>query len=402
MELSDARDVTREDGEPLLLYVLDGLGGLPGPDGEATALEAADTPNLDDLVRRGGCGLHDPVAPGVTPGSGPGHLALFGYDPLRYRIGRGVLEGLGVGFDLEPGDVAARGNFCTLDAEGRVADRRAGRIETEPARRLAERLDGIELPGTRVFVRIVKEHRFLLVLRPDGDLSPDVDDTDPGQTGLEPRPPMPGSEAAELTAELVRRWLEAARSELRGEDPANGVLLRGFSSLPDWPRFPEVWRLRPLAVAAYPMYRGVARLVGMEAVEAPDAPSALPGVVREHAGEHDFVFAHVKGTDRAGEDGDFGRRVAVLEEADAVLPELASAVGGVTLVTGDHSTPAALRSHSWHPVPFALAGGRGYRASGVNRFGESECRQGTLGWRRGCELMPLAMSHAGRMAKFGA
>jgi len=402
VELSDAREVTREDGEPLLLYVLDGLGGLPGPDGEATALEAADTPNLDDLVRRGGCGLHDPVAPGVTPGSGPGHLALFGYDPLRYRIGRGVLEGLGVGFDLEPGDVAARGNFCTLDAEGRVADRRAGRIETEPARRLAERLDGIELPGTRVFVRIVKEHRFLLVLRPDGELSPDVDDTDPGQTGLEPRPPMPGSEAADLTAELVRRWLEAARSELRGEDPANGVLLRGFSSLPDWPRFPEVWRLRPLAVAAYPMYRGVARLVGMEAVEAPDAPSELPAVVREHAGEHDFVFAHVKGTDRAGEDGDFDRRVAVLEEADAVLPELASAVGGVTLVTGDHSTPAALRSHSWHPVPFALAGGRGYRASGVRRFGESECRQGTLGWRRGCELMPLAMSHAGRMAKFGA
>ena len=402
MELSDAREVTREDGEPLLLYVLDGLGGLPGPDGGETALEAADTPNLDDMVRRGGCGLHDPVAPGMTPGSGPGHLALFGYDPLRYRIGRGVLEGLGIGFDLEPGDVAARGNFCTLDAEGVVADRRAGRIETEPARELARRLDGIELPGTEVFVRTVKEHRFLLVLRPDGDLSPDVDDTDPGQTGQEPRPPMPRSEAAELTAELVRRWLEEARGELRGEEPANGVLLRGFSSLPEWPRFPDVWRLRPLAAAAYPMYRGVARLVGMEAVEAPDAPSELPALVRERAGDHDFVFVHVKGTDRAGEDGDFDRRVAVLEEADAALPELASAVGGVTLVTGDHSTPAALRSHSWHPVPFALAGGRGYRASDIGRFGESQCRRGTLGWRRGCELMPLAMSHAGRMAKFGA
>lgn len=402
MELSDAREVTRGDGEPLLLYVLDGLGGLPGPGREETALEAADTPNLDDLVRRGGCGLHEPVAPGVTPGSGPGHLALFGYDPLRYRIGRGVLEGLGIGFDLEPGDVAARGNFCTLDADGLVADRRAGRIETEPARELAGRLDDIELPGTEVFVRTVKEHRFLLVLRPDGELSPDVDDTDPGETGREPRPPIPRSEAAELTAELVRRWLEEARSELRGDQPANGVLLRGFSSLPDWPRFPDVWRLRPLAAAAYPMYRGVARLVGMEAVEAPDAPSELPAVVREHARDHDFVFVHVKGTDRAGEDGAFDRRVAVVEDADAALPELVSAVGGVTLVTGDHSTPAALRSHSWHPVPFALAGGRGYRASDISRFGESRCRQGTLGWRRGCELMPLAMSHAGRMAKFGA
>lgn len=402
MELSDVRQVTREDGEPLLLYVLDGLGGLPGPQGDETALEAADTPNLDDMVRRGGCGLHEPVSAGITPGSGPGHLALFGYDPLRYCIGRGVLEGLGIGFDVQPRDVAARGNFCTLDAGGTVADRRAGRIETEAARELVERLDAIELPGTEVFVRSVKEHRFLLVLRPDGDLAPDVDDTDPGRPGLEPRPPTPRSEEAELTGELVRRWLEAARGELRGEEPANGVLLRGFSSLPEWPRFPDVWRLRPLAAAAYPMYRGVARLVGMDAVEAPDAPSELPSLVREHAGEHDFVFVHVKGMDRAGEDGDFDRRVAVLEEADAALPELASAVGGVTLVTGDHSTPAALRSHSWHPVPFAMAGGEGYRASGIGAFGESRCRQGTLGWRRGCELMPLAMSHAGRMAKFGA
>ncbi len=402
MELSDVREVVREDGEPLLLYVLDGLGGLPGPDGVETALEAADTPNMDDLVRRGGCGLHDPVAPGVTPGSGPGHLALFGYDPLRYRIGRGVLEGLGVGFELEPGDVAARGNFCTLDPDGVVADRRAGRVGTEAARELARRLDAIELPGARVFVRTVKEHRFLLVLRPEGELSPEVDDTDPGQTGLEPRPPVPRSGEAELTADLVRRWLEEARAELRGEEPANGVLLRGFASLPDWPRFPEVWGLRSLAAAAYPMYRGVARLVGMDAVEAPDEPGALPGLVREHAGSYDFFFVHVKGTDRAGEDGDFDRRVAVLEAADAALPGLASTVGGVTLVTGDHSTPAALRSHSWHPVPFAVAGGSGYRASDVRRFGESACRRGSLGWRRGCELMPLAMSHAGRMAKFGA
>jgi len=402
VELSDAREVSREDGEPMLLYVLDGLGGLPGPNGEETALEAADTPNLDDLVRRGGCGLHDPVAPGVTPGSGPGHLGLFGYDPLRYRIGRGVLEGLGIGFDLEPGDVAARGNFCTLDADGLVADRRAGRIDTEPARELARRLDAIELPGTEVFVRSVKEHRFLLVLRPEGELSPDLDDTDPGQTGLEPRPVEAESAAATATADLVRRWLEAARDELRGLEPANGVLLRGFSSLPDWPLFPDVWGLRSLAAAAYPMYRGVARLVGMDAVEAPDEPSALPELIRDRAGSHDFFFVHVKGPDRAGEDGDFDRRVAVIEEADAALPGLVSAVGGVTLVTGDHSTPAALRSHSWHPVPFALAGGRGYRCSDVRRFGESACRRGSLGWRRGCDLMPLAMSHADRMAKFGA
>lgn len=404
MELSDLREISQGDGEPILLLVLDGLGGLPGAEGDdRTALEAAETPNMDRLARRGGCGLHDPVAPGITPGSGPGHLALFGYDPLRYRIGRGVLEGLGIGFDLGPGDVAARGNFCTLDAEGRVADRRAGRIETGPARALARRLDGIGLPGVEVLVREVREHRFLLVLRPRGEeLDPAVEDTDPGRPGEPPAPPTPRRESAGRTAELVRRWVDAAREELRGEEPANGVLLRGFSSLPDWPAFGDVWGLRPLAVAAYPMYRGVARLVGMDAAEAPDDPGSLPGVVRERLSGHDYVFAHVKGTDRAGEDGDRAGKIAVLEEADAMLPELAGAVGGVTLVTGDHSTPAALGSHSWHPVPFVLAGGRGHPASGARSFGERGCRGGSLGRRRGAELMRLAASHAGRMRKFGA
>lgn len=403
MDPSDVRQLARDDGESVLLYVLDGLGGLPpGDGGTETALEAAHTPNLDELVRRGGCGLHDPVAPGVTPGSGPGHLSLFGYDPLRYRVGRGVLEGLGIGFDLEARDVAARGNFCTLDARGRVADRRAGRIGTRAGRELARRLDAIELAGVEVFVRSVKEHRFLLVLRPEDGLSPDVEDTDPGLTGVEPEPPTPSAEGGERTAELVRSWLRAAREELRNEEPANMVLLRGFSSLPDWPRFPDVWRVRALAAAAYPMYRGVARLVGMEAVEGPAEPGRLPSLVRDHAGDADFFFCHVKETDRAGEDGDFDRRVAVLEQADAAVPELVEAVGGVTLVTGDHSTPAALRSHSWHPVPFVLAGGAGYRTSGEESFGEGACRTGSLGRVRGRELMTMAMSHAGRLAKFGA
>lgn len=402
MELSDLREITREDGDRVLLYVLDGLGGLPGPDRPETALEAARTPNLDELVRRGGCGLHDPVGAGITPGSGPGHLALFGYDPTRYRVGRGVLEGLGIGFELEPRDVAARGNFCTLDEEGRVVDRRAGRIGTEPARELARRLDDIELPGVEVFVRSVREHRFLLVLRPADDLSSEVEDTDPGRTGVEPGAPAATGQGGGRTAGLVRSWLRAAREELRGEGAANMVLLRGFSSLPDWPRFPEVWRVRALAVAAYPMYRGVARLVGMDAVEGPERPGRLPALVRERGADHDFLFCHVKETDRAGEDGDFDRRVEVLEEADAALPELAGAVGGVTLVTGDHSTPASLRSHSWHPVPFALGGGAGYRSAGAESFGERACRTGSLGWRSGCELMPMAMSHAGRLAKFGA
>ncbi len=381
--------------------MLDGLGGLPREAGGPTELEAARTPELDALARAGACGLHEPVAPGVTPGSGPGHLALFGYDPLRYRIGRGVLEALGIGFDLRPSDVAARGNFCTLDAEGRVADRRAGRISTEDARPLVEALDAIEVEGVEVFVRTVKEHRFLLALRFDEPVGADVADTDPGRTGEPPGTPEARDEASAPAARAARAWLEAARERLAGLEGADGVLLRGFSSQPDWPAFPEVFGMRSLAVAAYPMYRGVARLVGMDAEAAGDGPEGAVAAAAAGLTDHDFVFAHVKGTDRAGEDGDFERKAAVIEEADALVPDLLDAGADVLLVTGDHSTPALMRRHSWHPVPFLLAGGEG-RSGQAAAFGESACARGAMGLRRGRELMPLAAARAGRLARFGA
>lgn len=381
--------------------MLDGLGGLPREPGGPTELEAARTPELDTLARAGSCGLHEPVAPGVTPGSGPGHLALFGYDPLRYRTGRGVLEALGVGFDLRETDVAARGNFCTLDDDGRVVDRRAGRISTADARPLVETLDAIEVEGVEVLVRTVKEHRFLLVLRFPEPVGAGVTDTDPGRTGEPPGRPEARDEASERAARAVRSWLESARERLADRDGADGVLLRGFARRPDWPRFPEVFGMRSTAVAAYPMYRGVARLVGMEAVEAGDGPEGAISAAEERLEEHDFVFAHVKGTDRAGEDGDFDRKAAIIEEADARVPRLFEAGADVLLVTGDHSTPARMRRHSWHPVPFLLAGGEGRRGPAVS-FGESACAGGVHGLRRGRELMPLAAARAGRLSKFGA
>jgi 2,3-bisphosphoglycerate-independent phosphoglycerate mutase len=380
---------------------MDGLGGLPWPDGGETALEAASTPHLDQLAARAICGLQQPVAPGITPGSGPGHLGLFGYDPLQYQVGRGVLSALGVDFDLQDGDVAARGNFCSVDEQGLVTDRRAGRISSEKGAELCALLDKIELPGVEVFVRPVKEYRFLLVLR-GAELSGAIADTDPQELGVAPLRAEATSEAATESAAFVNQFISQAREKLADHHPANMVLLRGFSQHPTWPRFPDVFKVRAAAIAQYPMYRGVARLVGMEALpagsEVPDEFEAL----RQHWDEYDFFFLHVKRIDSAGEDGDFARKVALIEEVDRLLPRLLDLEPDVVVVTGDHSTPALLKMHSWHPVP-VLLWSRYCRADGVDRFGERACMAGGLGPRLpSFHLMPLAMANALRLAKFGA
>lgn len=384
----------------ILFLVLDGLGGLPLREQGPTELEAASTPNLDALARGGVLGLHDPVGPGITPGSGVGHLALFGYDPFRYTIGRGVLEALGIDFPLAAGDVAARGNFCSLDAAGVIVDRRAGRISSERARALIERLRTIELAGVRLFVEPVKEHRFLLVLR-GPHLSADVTDTDPGREGVPPLEPEARTSEARGTAELVRRFVAEAHQRLRVAADANMILLRGFDRLPDWPSFGAVYGLRAAAVAAYPMYRGVARALGMPTiVAAATLDEEFEAVARVWA-EHDFVFLHVKETDRAGEDGDFEAKVSAIEAVDARLPRLLDLKPDVVVVTGDHSTPARLRSHSWHPVPLLLWSPL-CRPDDLVEFSERACARGSLGRLRAIDIMPLALGHAGRLTRYGA
>ena len=385
----------------IVLWVLDGLGGLPVETGGPTELEAARTPHLDRLAAEGISGLIEPVGPGITPGSGPGHLSLFGYDPLVYEVGRGVLSALGVGIDLEPGDVAVRGNFCTVDEDGDVVDRRAGRIGTDVGRRLCEKLAGIGLPGTQVEVRPVQEYRFALRLRGEG-LSGAVGDTDPQATGVPPRRAEALADAAEGTADLVRRFVERAAEVLQGDDPANMVLLRGFSTLPDWPRLPDVTGLRAAALADYPMYRGVARLLGMEVLESEAGTDARIDAAERHWVDHDFFFVHEKPIDAAGEDGDFERRVALIEGVDTAVPRLLALEPDVLVVTGDHSTPARLKAHSWHPVP-ALLHAASARPDAVERFSERACLAGGLGPRLpAAALLPLALGHAGRLRKFGA
>jgi len=395
------RELAIDGQTKILLLVLDGVGGLPvTPDG-LTELEAADTPNLDALAARSICGMSMPVAPGISPGSGPSHLALFGYDPLRYKIGRGVLEALGIGFDLQPDDVAARGNFCTIDPQtGLITDRRAGRIPTEVGSRLCEKLRQIRLPGLETFVEPVKEYRFVLVLRGEG-LYDGLTETDPQQVGKPPLPVESLRPEAAHTAELLNQWLAEARKLLADEHPANGCNLRGIAKDPGLPGMPEIYKLRCGAIATYPMYRGVAKLAGMAVLPTGETIEDEVETLRAYWADYDFFFFHVKETDSRGEDGDFEGKVKVIEHLDAVLPDILALEPDVVIVTGDHSTPALWKAHSWHELPLLLWS-KYIRPDSVTRFGERPCMAGGLGHIHHTDLLPLAMAYAGRLTKFGA
>jgi 2,3-bisphosphoglycerate-independent phosphoglycerate mutase len=397
-------DLSIKNDTKIVLLVLDGLGGAPIRPGGPTELEAARTPNLDALAARSSCGLSVAVAPGITPGSGPGHLALFGYDPLTYEIGRGVLEALGIGFQLQPTDVAARGNFCTVNAEGLITDRRAGRISTEEGARRVALLRNIQLPGVETFVEPVKDYRFVLVLRGEG-LGAEVQDTDPQQTGAAPLPAVadsPPTAGSARTADLVNQWIAQAARVLADHPPANMLTLRGFAKDPNLAKFPDVYKLRAAAVAVYPMYKGVSRLVGMDILTVNgESPADEFETVRQHWNEYDFFFVHIKKTDSTGEDGNFEAKAHVIETVDEALPSLLALEPDVLVVTGDHSTPSLVKSHSWHPLPILLSA-RTARGGPVTEFGETACLAGSLGHIRHVDIMPLAMAHALRLIKYGA
>ncbi|MGH6920212.1 MAG: 2,3-bisphosphoglycerate-independent phosphoglycerate mutase, partial [Geminicoccaceae bacterium] len=352
------------------------------------------------LVARNVCGLSIPVAPGITPGSGPGHLGLFGYDPRTYTIGRGVLEALGIDFELGPDDVAARGNFCTVDAAGKITDRRAGRISSEVGRELVEKLRGVRIEGAEIFALPVRDYRFVLVIRAPG-LGDDIADTDPGTTGVPPNKPQGHDPASERTASIIETFISRAAEILQEHRPANMITLRGIAKRPPIPQFEAVYRLRGGAIAVYPMYRGLARLVGMTIFQPGASLADQIEALRRHWDDADFFFVHYKYTDAAGEDGDFDRKVACIEELDAAIPQIVDLGPDVLIVTGDHSTPATLRSHSWHPVPVVLAAAT-CRPDAETTFGERACLRGGLGQIEAKYLLPLALAHAGRLAKFGA
>jgi len=386
----------------IVLLVADGLGGLPIEPGGPTELEKAYTPNLDALVTEGVVGLSTPVAPGITPGSGPGHLGLFGYDPREHQIGRGVLEALGIGVEVGPRDVAIRGNFCTLDEEGRVTDRRAGRIPTETCERLVAKLkQGVRIDGVETLVEPVREYRLVIRFRGDG-LGDHVCDTDPLSTGLKTLEPRGGDVASEKTARIAAEFLRQARAILADEHPANFLMMRGFAKFPAIATMEEVYGLKPVAIAVYPMYRGLARLVGMTVVDPGKTLADQMEVARANWDKFDFFFIHYKYTDSTGEDGNFAKKVAMIEALDAEVPKLRALKPDVLIVTGDHSTPSKMRSHSFHPVPTLLWAPATCRPDLVTTFGERPCLEGGLGQFLAKDLLPLALAHAGRLQKFGA
>jgi len=401
MHLHDIlRSLHSKNDSKIVMLVADGLGGLPLEPGGPTELEAAKTPNLDELARRGVLGLAIPVKPGISPGSGPGHLGLFGYDRLEFLIGRGALEATGIGFDLQENDVAVRCNFCTLDSNGKIADRRAGRIPSEESAPLAGKLRQVKIEGVEISVEPVKEHRFVVVFRGAG-LGGNVEDTDPQQTGVEPLQPVAKDQQSQKTAEVAKHFIDQAKQLLAGEKKANGLTMRGFSPRPQLPSYEELYGLRAAAIAVYPMYKGLARLAGMDIVGQAQTLDEQIDLLEQHWQDYDFFFVHYKYTDSSGEDGDFDKKVEKTEAFDAAVPRVTALGPDVLIVTGDHSTPSKLASHSWHPVPTLLVSDV-CRTDSCDAFGESQCLQGGLGQFEAVHLMTLALSNAGRLGKYGA
>lgn len=401
-QLNTIKELSRKTETKILMMVMDGLGGLPVKElGGKTELEYAKTPNMDRFAKEGALGLHDPIAPGITPGSGPAHFALFGYDPLKWNMGRGVLETLGIGFELKEGDVAIRTNFCTLDEKGLITDRRAGRIPTSKCVELSELLDkNIKLKGVQTFIRAVRDYRGAVVLRGKG-LGANVEDTDPQVIGKKPLPARPLDSASRRTAKLADELVKQAHKILKGKEPANGLLLRGFSKYKKYPTFEEIYKLNSACVAVYPMYKGVSKLLGMTVLDAGETLESEIKTLQANWEKFDFFFFHYKYTDSRGEDGDYQGKVKAIEEFDSVLDKVRELKPDVLIITGDHSTPSQLKSHSWHPVPF-LMWGKALRKSDSKCFGESECTRGIFGRISALSLMPLAMAHAGKLLKFGA
>ncbi len=399
------RRLVVKNEKKIVLLVMDGLGGIQHPELKKTELEIARHDHLDALASKSECGFHYPVDIGITPGSGPAHLGIFGYDPMKYEIGRGLLDSLGIDFEFQKGDLAARGNFATQSPEGVITDRRAGRIASEASAKLCKILDGVEIDGVKVFVLPVKEHRFAVVFRPLSDekkLKDSLSDSDPQKEGLRNLEVKALTSESEFAALIANKFIKYADEKLKNSSPANAVLLRGFANMVDIPPFPDVFGMRALCIAVYPMYKGLSRLVGMEVAKGCDTIISEFDTLKKNYDKYDFFFIHIKNTDSAGEDGDFSRKVRAIEDVDLLIPDLLLLKPDVLIITGDHSTPCAMKSHSWHPVPLMIHSINARYNPDIKRFTEREFIKGTLGQIPARVIITLAMSAAQKLAKFGA
>lgn len=392
------RDLSIKTGTKIIMLIIDGLGGIWGK--EKSELESAQTKNLDKLAKISSCGLIQPISYGITPGSGPAHMALFGYDPIKNQIGRGILEVLGIDFPIKEIDVAARGNLATIDKNDIVIDRRAGRIPTEKTIEICRLLHEMKIDDVEIFVKPVKEHRVAVVFRGDS-LDDSITDTDPQKEGMKIKEPLALNKKAEKLSNIVGKFNKKAKEILALHYPANMLLLRGFSKHPKLPSFSEIYKLSPAAIAVYPMYKGISRLIGMEILETGNSISEEIDTLKKNYRNFDFFYIHIKKTDSFGEDGDYKSKVKVIEEVDSFIPDILKLNPDVLIITGDHSTPSPLKAHSWHPVPFLLHS-KFCNAINLKKFCERECLRGSLGIFPTLYVMPLAMAHALKLKKFGA
>ena len=401
-------ELSQKTPSKVLLVVLDGVGGLPKAFGGQTELATAHTPNLDALAQQSALGLLTPVYPGLAPGSGPGHLSLFGYDPFKYLVGRGALSAIGIGADFKDGDVGVRGNFATLEAGGLVKDRRAGRPSDAENIRVVSKLKAAitEVEGVSLSFYTESEHRFVVILLGAG-LGEKVTDTDPQKTGVAPLKSHAhdaGDAPSDKTAKVLNTLSQRIQEVLKDEPQINGALFRGISEKPKFPTMEQVYKVTPACVASYPMYKGVASLVGMDVLHVEgleDAPEGKVKALQENWAKYDFFYLHFKKTDSTGEDGNFDEKAHKVEIFDHLLPELLALKPDVLASTGDHSTPSIMKAHSWHPVPLLLHAPY-LRNDQTQRFTEDEAGKGSLGRLRGVELMPLLLAHAGKLQKYGA
>ena len=400
IDFPEIQDLVKPNNSKIIMLVVDGLGGLYNPDYGKTELEYANIPEIDNLAKQSDCGLTLPVLPGITPGSGPGHLSLFGYDPIKYTIGRGILEAIGISLNLNSSDVAARGNLCTIDHQtGLIIDRRAGRINSEKAKSIINQLDGLKYKNIKIEVHHVREHRFVLLLKGDG-LENNITGTDPEIEGKVTLKSIANDSRSALTAECINYFNEQIKTILADRDTANMALLRGFSKIPDYPNISDKYKMKCAAIAAYPMYKGLAKLIGMSILDSGNSFQSEIETLKTNYDKFDFFFLHYKPADAAGEDGDFKQKVKSLEYLNGVLNQVLSLKPDTFILAGDHSTPSVMASHSWHPVPFLINSKLTY-GSRIEEFTENQCRNGSIGNIKATQLMLLALAHSDRLNKFG-
>ena len=400
LSFEQIKEISIKTPSKIVLLVMDGLGGLPDATTGKSELEMAHKPNIDRLAAKSNLGLAYPVQPGIAPGSGPGHLALFGYNPVTYLIKRGILEALGIGVEVKKGEIATRGNFCIADSNGIIVDRRAGRMPTEENAELCKLLSKIKIPGVEIQVHPVKDYRLVVVFS-SPDLNDEVTESDPLVPGTAPLTVRALEPKAQKMANIANEFLAKAKEALKGKERGNMILLRGFSSYPHIPAMQDIYQLNPVAIAVYPMYRGLASLAGMKVVDAGNSLSDELDTLKKLWHDHDFFYVHVKATDAAGEDGDFQRKKKAIEDVDVLFPRIMALNPDVVIITGDHSTPSNMASHSWHPVPYMIYS-KWVWPDNIEAFDERNCGRGSLG-RFQLEMnMVLAMANAQKLVRYGA